>query len=68
MTKYDEIFKCKLCGRLFQNGTHDSKDEIKYVNLRVVHNCDNGDVGACDFLGLKRREETDFQKDVFTWF
>lgn len=70
--KYCSIFKCRLCGEIYEDGTMrgDHTLATKYMlatltdlflmpqapELTEIHSCKDGSLGTSDFQGLKLKE------------
>lgn len=73
MTGYQAIYKCRLCGEIY-NGAFTGNENIaistavcaclginhkepQSPHLCEIHNCKNGDLGIGDFQGYKKINE-----------
>lgn len=67
MSEYREIYKCRLCGEIFedvgkvnekmafQNITRSViKNMDNYITNNLVHSCTDGSFGFADFLGYRK--------------
>lgn len=70
MAEYRAIYKCRLCGRLFENGItglgHAAgiagrltiEDNFSQGNIygcrHITHNCEDGSFGFADYQGLRK--------------
>jgi len=72
MTEYRAVYKCRLCGEVFENGRtgighavgigvrltrEDSFGEGNLYGLRhITHNCKDGSLGFADYQGFRKVE------------
>lgn len=57
---YREIYKCKLCGYIFEKGMIENKteadikiNELKGKDILRIHYCEGENIGIAELLGYK---------------
>lgn len=57
---YKELYKCKLCGFMFETAIVEEKieadlkiNELKRKDSSRVHYCEDGNIGIAEILGYK---------------
>ena len=72
MVEYRAVYKCRLCGKVFENGitgsgcvagiairltTEDNFIQSGiYGHRHITHNCEDGSFGFADYQGFKKVE------------